>query len=169
MRKDHRVDFPSSGRTLTIPQLAQSYPNGMLIRRWAGAWVDFIVLALFLVTPDAVLGNDLYQRTLVIWLGLVCLYFPVTEGFTGRSLGKVVTGTVVVTEGGKIPGVAKASIRTLTRLVEVNPCCLGGIPAGIAVLKSTYHQRLGDMAAKTYVVRARDLNMPVRVGTQPPE
>lgn len=130
---------------------------GILPRRWIGAWIDFVVLALFLLVPDAVLGNDLYQRTLPVWLLLLVLYFPVSEGLTGRSLGKVVTGTRVVTAEGDLPGLRRAAIRTLTRLVEVNPFLLGGVPAGIAVLSSRHRQRLGDMAAGTFVVRAADL------------
>jgi uncharacterized RDD family membrane protein YckC len=135
-----------------------SYTVGsVLVRRWAGAWVDFIVLALVLVIPDWVLGNDLYQQTLYVWLPLFILYFPLTEGLTGRSLGKVVTGTRVVTADGRHPGLWKAAIRTVLRLVEVNPFVFGGLPAGVAVITSNHRQRLGDMAADTYVVLTRDL------------
>jgi len=45
----------------------------------------------------------------------------------------------------------------VTRLVEVNPLLLGGLPAGIAVAMSRRRQRLGDMLAGTYVVRRKDL------------
>jgi uncharacterized RDD family membrane protein YckC len=47
-------------------------------------------------------------------------------------------------------------VRTLFRLIEVNPILVGGIPAGIAVLMSAHKQRLGDMVASTYVLRDRD-------------
>jgi uncharacterized RDD family membrane protein YckC len=140
-----------------IRDLAQSYKSGLVVRRWLGAWIDFVVVAAILIVPDATLGNDRYQATSAVWLTLCVLYFPVTEGLTGRSLGKLVTGTKVVTVAGHRPGVLRALVRTLTRLVEVNPLLLGGTPAAIAVLASRNHQRLGDMAAGTYVVKAKDL------------
>ncbi len=80
------------------------------------------------------------------------------EGLTGRSLGKLLTGTVVVTEAGQVPGIPRAIVRTLARVLEANPFLLGGLPAGIVVLNSAHGQRLGDMAAKTYVVLAKDLD-----------
>lgn len=128
--------------------------TGIVVRRWAGAWIDFLVLALILVVPDWLLGNQLYQDTLAVWLLLLALYFPLTEAYTGRSVGKWVTGTRVVTADGASPGLRRAVIRTLARLLEVNPFLLGGVPAGIAVLASRHSQRLGDMAAGTYVVPA---------------
>jgi uncharacterized RDD family membrane protein YckC len=129
----------------------------LLVLRWIGAWIDLIVLALFLLAPDYFLGNETYRATIAIWLGLVILYFPIGEAFWGRTLGKLLTGLVVVDADGRPPGLLKAVLRTLLRLFEVNPLVAGGLPAGIAVAVSQKRQRLGDMVAGTYVVRARDL------------
>jgi uncharacterized RDD family membrane protein YckC len=148
----------TTARPIDAAALARGYENRLLPRRWAGAWIDFVVLALGLVIPDAALGNDLYRSTLPIWLGLIVLYFPLSEGLTGRSLGKVVTGTVVVTADGSSPGMVRAVKRTIARLLEVNPILFGGIPAGIAVNASANRQRLGDRWAGTYVVLAQDLS-----------
>jgi len=131
--------------------------NKNVLRRWLGAWIDFVTLFSMLLIPNLLLGDSRYQSTVVVWASLTVLYFPVTEGLTGRSLGKLLTGTVVVTADGRVPGLGRAVVRTLLRVVEVNPLFFGGIPAGIAVLASSHGQRLGDMAARTYVVLARDL------------
>jgi uncharacterized RDD family membrane protein YckC len=128
-----------------------------LLLRWLGAWIDFVVVFLSLALPDAALGNTLYQETIWIWLVAPVIYFPVSEGIWGRSLGKLITGTMVVDAAGRAPGILKAALRTVTRLVEVNPLLLGGLPAGIAVVMSRRRQRLGDMLARTYVVRLKDL------------
>ena len=128
-----------------------------VLLRWVGAWIDLIVLALFLLVPDYVLGNARYQETIFVWLGAIILYFPVLEALWGRTLGKLLTGLVIVDKDGRPPGFLKALLRTLLRLFEVNPLLLGGIPAAIAVVASKNRQRLGDMAARTYVVRAKDL------------
>lgn len=137
-----------------------------LLLRWAGAWIDLIVLALFLLGPDYLLGNERYQATLPIWLGAVVLYFPVGEAFWGRTLGKLLTGMVVVDETGRAPGVLRALLRTLLRVFEVNPLLAGGIPAAIAVAVTKKRQRLGDMVAGTYVVRTKELRR-AGIGTMP--
>ena len=137
--------------------IARSGIWSYLLLRWLGAWIDFILVFLFLALPDAALGNTLYQETIWLWLVAPIIYFPVTEGIWGRSLGKLITGTVVVDNAGRAPGILKAALRTVTRLVEVNPLLLGGLPAGIAVAMSRRRQRLGDMLAGTYVVRRKDL------------
>ena len=128
-----------------------------LFLRWLGAWIDLIVLSLFLLIPDLVLGNLLYQETIWIWLVPLIIYFPVLEGIWGRSLGKLITGMRVVDNSGNAPGIWKSILRTITRFIEVNPVVAGGLPAGIAVAMSQKRQRLGDMLARTYVVRVKDL------------
>ena len=136
--------------------IAAGYDFSFVMRRWLGAWIDFIVLLSFLVVPDYVLGNAAYQATMAIWLGLLAAYFPVTEVLFGKSVGKLVTRTCVVNEAGRRPSFLQAVVRTLFRLIEVNPLLVGGLPAGIAVAASRGKQRLGDMAAGTYVLLDRD-------------
>jgi uncharacterized RDD family membrane protein YckC len=136
--------------------------GGILVRRWLGAWIDFVVLASLFLAPDYFLGNAIYQKTLYVWVALAVLYFPITEGLFGRTLGKLIAGTVVVNSKGKPPGLLKAFIRTLTRLLEVNPILFGGMPAANFVRRTQFRQRLGDVWADTYVIPAKDLK---RVGT----
>ena len=97
-----------------------------LFLRWAGAWIDLLILFFFLAVPDWTLGNARYQETFWIWLIAPILYFPVLEGIWGRTIGKLVTGTMVVDISGKPPGIWKAVVRTILRIVEVNPLTSGG-------------------------------------------
>lgn len=76
----------------------------------------------------------------------------------GGSLGKLATGTRVVNLQGGWPSWWQSIIRTLMRLIEVNPMLIGGIPAGITALASRHHQRLGDMIARTYVLHRQDID-----------
>jgi tetratricopeptide (TPR) repeat protein len=141
----------------SVAELAERSEVGeLLIRRALGACIDFLVLFLFLLAPDYSLGNTLYRDTLWVWVGAQALYFVIGEGIWGRSLGKLLTGTVVVDGTGRSPGILKAAARTALRIVEVNPLFLC-LPAGIAFITSARRQRLGDMLARTYVVRAKDL------------
>ena len=73
---------------MSAASIAGGYDFSIVARRWLGAWVDFIVLLSFLVIPDYVLGNETYQATLYVWLGLLLAYFPVMETVFGRSVGR---------------------------------------------------------------------------------
>lgn len=140
-----------------LKSIVEHYSNGILVRRWAATLIDTVVLCLFLVCCDALLGNELYQRLLPLFLLLIALYYPVLEGLEGGTAGKFVVGIRVVDYEGRMPGITKALVRTFARLVEVNPCLIGGLPAGIVALSSRRKQRIGDMLAGTFVVYQDDL------------
>jgi uncharacterized RDD family membrane protein YckC len=141
---------------VSAASVASKYDSSIIVNRWLGAWIDFMVLISFLLVPDYLLGNEIYQKTLFIWLGLIAAYFPVMESLFGKTAGKFVTFTRVVNSKGEKPSWGQSIVRTLFRLLEVNPLLMGGIPAGIAVLASSNRQRLGDMVANTYVLRDKD-------------
>ncbi len=140
--------------------------GSLLFRRWLGAWIDFIALALLLALPVLLLRPFGPPGAGLVLVGfvLVLLYFPIAEGLWGRSVGKLVSGTIVVDEKGRPPGIGKAAVRTLLRLVEVNPFLLGGMPAGIVSMNTKAHQRIGDLLAGAYVVPLRELR---QAQTQP--
>lgn len=149
------ITFDSKPASATV--LAEAYDSSIIVNRWLGAWIDFVVLISFLLLPDYLLGNELYQKTLLVWLGLMASYFPVMETVFGKTVGKFITRTRVVSATGGRPSWLQSIVRTLFRLIEVNPLLFGGIPAGICVLVTARKQRLGDMAAGTYVLRDRDV------------
>ena len=134
-----------------------SSANSMVLKRWVGAWVDFIALFLILVIVSRVMADMDPGLMLIADVVLIAAYFIVLEAKLGWTLGKLVSGTRIVNELGQPPGVKAALLRTLLRLFEVNPFLLGGIPAGIAVNYSKARQRLGDMVAGTYVLPKKDL------------
>jgi uncharacterized RDD family membrane protein YckC len=88
----------------------------------------------------------------ITFLIVYFLYFLVWEGLTGQTIGKLLSGLVVIQFDGRRINWRQALIRTVWRLVEVNPV-FGAIPAGIAAWLSPHHQRLGDAFAGTIVVR----------------
>jgi uncharacterized RDD family membrane protein YckC len=145
------------GVSVSAASIAGGYDFSIVVRRWLGAWIDFIVLLSFLVVPDYVLGNETYRATLFVWVGLLLAYFPLMEAVFGKTVGKFVTRTRVVNAAGDRPSVVQTLVRTLFRLIEVNPLLVGGVPAGIAVAASRHKQRIGDMAANTYVLFERDV------------
>ena len=60
--------------------------------------------------------------TLILYMGsfiTFCIYYTLLEGSRGRTLGKLITKTKVVSEAGKPISYGKAFIRTLIRLIPI--------------------------------------------------
>lgn len=106
------------------------------------------------------LSDTLLQNGVVLVYGVAVLVL--WQGLSGRTVGKALAGLRTVDENGQGPGIGKALVRTLLWIVDSQPC---GLPlVGLATgLTSTGHRRVGDMAAKTYVVRKTDAGRPVIV------
>lgn len=81
---------------------------------------------------------------------VVLLYYILLEGTVGRTVGKFATGIRVVSQDGGKAGLVSALVRTLLRVIDG---LLGYLVALIIVVNSDRRRRLGDMAAKTLVVR----------------
>lgn len=78
-------------------------------------------------------------------------YYIVMETLWGQTLGKMLLGIQVVREStGQPPGLGAAAIRTVLRIVDGIASYL---VAFIVVLASPRNRRLGDMVARTLVVR----------------
>ncbi len=144
-------DLPS-----TPEGVARRYDSSIVVRRWASTLLDYVVLGAFLALA-VTLPERLQSIALLFLILLALAYFPVLEHLFGRTLGKLVFRLRIVNSTGGLPSWGQAILRTLLRIVEVNPVLLGGIPAGIIVLSTKTHQRLGDIAAGTFVLRAEDL------------
>jgi uncharacterized RDD family membrane protein YckC len=138
--------------------IARGYDRAeLLLRRWGGTVIDMVLLVVVAVVPFAFLDVKGLEFIAVIGVVLVLAYYPVTEGLWGRTLGKLITGTIVVDKDGRRANFGQVMIRTALRLVEVNPLFLGGVPAGVAVLATEHKQHIGDLAAQTYVLPVKAL------------
>ena len=142
---------------MTAEEISQTYTWHIIINRWGAALIDFIILFLIWWVPYQYIDARYYEILNAISLAIICLYFPVWEGFWGLTLGKLITRIKVVDNDFTPPGFTRALIRTVFRLLEVNPLLFGGVPAGVLVLSSNTRQRLGDRLAHTYVLRVRDI------------
>ncbi|HEU0291683.1 MAG TPA: RDD family protein [Anaerolineales bacterium] len=93
-------------------------------------------------------------RVLDLLIGLVTftLYFMIFEWLYGATPGKVILGMRVVLEDGRPCTLGAALIRGLLRYIDG---LFFGIPA-YATMKEPLLQRIGDKAAKTVVVGAKD-------------
>lgn len=136
-------------------------------RRVLATIIDVLLLGVvgsLLTAPGALVdgwgsgqSSDVASGVLFSFGGLAALlayfaYFTIMEGRYGQTLGKMALGIKVVREDdGRAPGTRAAVLRTLMRIVD----SIGSyLVAFVVVLVSDRNQRLGDMVAKTLVVRA---------------
>jgi uncharacterized RDD family membrane protein YckC len=107
------------------------------------------------VNDPALSGGFSLDRTAPAWLylvtyGLVFVYYTLFEAFTRASVGKLVFGMRVTMDDGSRPTGVAIVVRNLVRLPEV---LFWYVPSGISCLASSSNKRLGDLAAKTVVLR----------------
>ncbi|SEN46737.1 Uncharacterized membrane protein YckC, RDD family [Flavobacterium sp. CF108] len=125
-----------------------------------------VILALIFVISlmIAFLGNFLGWNDLLYWLGnlsdfegqlvfivISVFYYSLSEGLFGRSLGKFVTGTVVVDENGEKPSFGTIFKRSLCRLIPFEVFSFLG--------SRGWHDSISD----TYVVNKKDLEKEVKL------
>jgi uncharacterized RDD family membrane protein YckC len=122
-------------------------PQGPLTRG-AAFFIDTLLVSLVL---GLLLGDKAPLET-VVAATLVAdfLYFALSEGITGTTLGKRLFGLRVVRAAdGRSCGPLAAIVRTALRLVDN---LLFSLPGIAAIVTSPRRQRLGDRAARTLVV-----------------
>ena len=131
--------------------------------RGFAAVLDFFIAALIVTTAYIVLAlstplledaiNGAMGIALILTLSLIWAYFILLEWlWNGQTLGKRVYGLRVITEDGSPAPFTAVLVRNLLRLVDFLPAFYGvGV---LVIILSPKSQRLGDLAAGTYVVRA---------------
>ena len=124
-------------------------------------------------TDDACIqsGSTLYLWTgddigilFLIWVGASVLLTMVIPAFTGWSPGKRLLGLRIVDqETFELAGIGPNLLRGLLWIVDGFGYFTGPLVGGIAMFSSDGSRRVGDMAAKTLVVKAEHVGRPVAV------
>jgi len=142
---------------MTARELAESYDGKIVSKRMQATGTDFIVLFLSIGLAGAIFKPKGTPAMVEMCVLVSLVYYIVMESVFARTVGKFVHGVVVVNDEGGKPSLAAVFLRTITRIVEVNPIFLGALPAGLIANFSKAHQRLGDLLAGTFVVAYHDL------------
>lgn len=154
---DSRPDLPP-------PPSAAPAPDGddALGRRIGAAVLDLILMVGLFVVLALTIGEHektetsayIYLRgaDAMIYLALILLYHFAMESVWGKTVGKFAFGVAVRSQTGDRATVGAITIRTLVRVVDWLPFLyLVGFISMLATGRRRL--RLGDLAAKTLVVR----------------
>ena len=126
--------------------------------------LDFVFLALFFF-PITYLYSGKWVMTYedhlwgildpicLVFLFIIFAYFILLDAYAGWTVGKRVMGLKVVDIDGKRIGILKSLVRNLLRLVDGLPAF--NILGVVLIASSAKNQRLGDYAAKTFVIREK--------------
>src|SRR2546430_644168 len=157
--------------TVAAGRLEVETPDHVVLRydlagagnRGFAAVIDFLIATVIAFTADVILAwagafnpANLFLfggLTLIVTLGLIWAYFILLEWlWNGQTIGKRVFKLRVINEDGSPAQFTAVLIRNLLRLVDFLPAFYGvGV---LVIVLSPKSQRLGDLAAGTYVVRA---------------
>lgn len=159
VREPLPVGEPGEGRVLVPASLA---------RRGAAVAIDYLllgvvfVLPLFaLLFPDAMgrlldgerLGYEHLLRFEAVRQAVLLVYFALTEGLFGRTIGKTLLGIEVRSETGRQATFRQVLVRTALRPIDELPgLYLFGL---MHIIVSPKPQRLGDRLGRTLVVDTR--------------
>lgn len=135
--------------------------------RGFAALVDFILAALVFagaafafssLTGALGGGEQLLGVVLLLTLFLAWSYFVLLEWlWQGQTVGKRLYGLRVIRDDGAPAGFVAVFIRNLIRIIDFLPAFYGlGL---LMIIFTSRSQRLGDLAAGTYVVRAPRLQL----------
>ncbi len=143
--------------------------------RYAGLWPRFLALVLdtvlfcvffFPITRIVkgvwlmsaadhrwVYGWFITDPLCLMFLGIICVYFVLLEGWVGFTLGKWLFGLRIVGLDGSRPSLTKSLVRNVLRAVDALPAV--NILGVVLIVCSAERARFGDRVAGTRVIHAR--------------
>lgn len=148
MNEQHSGSRPASAEKLLGPRMAA----GLL---------DFVVLALLGLVMTILFGEtntedgievSLSGVPFVVYVLLSLGYYFGLEATSGQTLGKRLAGIKVVSLDGGPPSPGQVLVRTLLRFIDGFAFYLVAV---LVIAVTPNDQRIGDLAARTTVVRVR--------------
>ncbi|PWV98621.1 putative RDD family membrane protein YckC [Paenibacillus cellulosilyticus] len=145
--------------------IVSRYSESIFARRLGAIVIDNLIVAallmgVFMLYTVPQLTNEEWNPASLLLIGLaigvVYGYFVLLEAFFGSTVGKWALQIRVVKMDRSAPGFGRALLRSVIKTFESSILMLCGIVSVILILVTRKKQRLGDMAAGTFVLRARD-------------
>src|ERR1035437_1120754 len=161
--------------SIATPELVDiEFPLAGIGSRFVALLIDYLIwfagfIALALVSSSFLPGIRAFTKVSEQWAAAIVIfsffllnwgYFTLFEAFwNGRSPGKRIARIRVIQRSGRGIGLFESIARNLIRYVDQFPFFYAvGV---IAIFATRQHQRLGDLAAGTLVVRDREQELPL--------
>ncbi|MEP1151971.1 MAG: RDD family protein [Balneola sp.] len=147
----------------TAQHVKINYNTAGIFERILAYFVDFIVLGIYWVVlgmistladgsgPSQSSGDSMWVMYVIVLLPVMLYHLTMEILWNGYTVGKWLIGIRVVKLDGTRPSVSNYLIRWLIRLFEIT--LTSGVVAFFTLLLNTKGQRLGDIAAKTCVIK----------------
>jgi uncharacterized RDD family membrane protein YckC len=170
------MDPGSDQLSIETPELvAIEMPLAGIGSRFIALLIDYLIwgagfLVLFFLAAFLVPGMSVFNRVSAQWAVAIAIfvvflvnwgYFTLFEAFwNGRTPGKRVARIRVIQRSGRAIGLFESMARNLLRYIDQIPFPLHVVGV-IAMFSTRQHQRLGDLAAGTLVVRDKEEESPL--------
>ncbi|MFT3824071.1 MAG: RDD family protein [Chitinophagaceae bacterium] len=148
-----------------LNDLIPTYHLARVRMRWVAAFIDYLILLCIWVVLVYIFGKEGINEDGTTSYGLdgfpgfVCItipwfvLFPIVETIThGQSIGKMVCSLRIVTVDQEKAGFGAFFLRRLFDWADYLP--FGGIVGVIVAANTQRKQRIGDLVARTIVVKA---------------
>jgi uncharacterized RDD family membrane protein YckC len=145
---------------LTGQHVTIKYEPASLIARTGAVLLDYFFMfayvfaIIYSFVKDAVhtsSDSNAYILLIIFLLPAFFYHFLFESLLGGRTLGKIIVKIRVTNKDGSVPGIGAYFLRWILLPVDLFPS--GGLGV-LFIVFSSYHQRLGDMAAGTVVVKS---------------
>jgi uncharacterized RDD family membrane protein YckC len=136
---------------------ATDFVRGTIVPRHFAATADILFAIILAMVVGACLPEENRLLQVVVMTFVVLAYYFLSEGILSTTPAKLMAGLAVLQLDRTRITWGQALVRTLFRLIEVNPLLFGAIPAALSIVFSKHCQRIGDRVAMTYVVRAKHM------------
>jgi len=120
--------------------------------RLIAVFIDHLIAFALTLLVVAFVPDTIPSLKAVLFFLTYLAYFFLMEALWSRTVGKLFQGLVIRKLDGTRCDWKAALIRSVLRIVEVNPLLLGGLPAGLVIIATERKQRIGDLLAGTLVV-----------------
>jgi uncharacterized RDD family membrane protein YckC len=129
----------------------ESKDTAVLVERIVATVVDLLVMIPLVAATAAVLGAGTQSEAVFLSIILVGYfsYYIIPEWLYGRTLGKQLTGIIVLRSNGRVPSLEQAVLRNLLRIIDGTAGYLLGL---LVILFTKENQRVGDLLSGTVVV-----------------
>lgn len=145
---------------LTGQNVIIRYQSATILQRVGALLLDyFFIIAYFLLmyyimnilsTRFYDYSNELLIVMILLYLPAIGYHFIFESGLGGKTPGKMIVKIKVTKNDGSIPGIGSYFLRWLLLPIDL---LFWGCVGAMFILFSRNHQRLGDMAAGTIVVK----------------